>query len=170
MAHASVNRSSRVPTAATPVHNDEYESEGVLMGMKFHKLYVAVLNPLGILLAAILAVLMLAAALNAGLIAEDSDIPYISNLSSLEMDALVWTLFGIVVAVFLFMLATEFLLVARKKTGIVLLSISLILGIISNVVSFARYTELVPWYTMVVSVAVSVLVLLYYWRRYKTFN
>jgi hypothetical protein len=140
------------------------------MGMKFHKFYVAVLNPLGILLVAILAVLMLAAALNAGLIAEDSNIPYISNLSSLEMDAAVWTLFGIVVAVFLFMLATEFLLVARKKSGIVLLSISLLLGIISNVVSFARYASLVPWYTMIVSVAVSVLVLLYYWKRYKTFN
>lgn len=142
----------------------------MFMGMKFHKLYVAVLNPLGILLTALLTVLMLAAALNAGLIAEDSNIPYLSNLSSLAMDAVVWTLFGIVAAVFLFMLVTEFLLVARKKSGIVLLSLSLILGIISNVVSYTRYTEQVPWYSMAISVAVSALVLIYYWKRYKTFT
>ncbi len=140
------------------------------MGMKFHKFYVAVLNPLGILLAAVLTVLMLAAALNAGLIAEDSTIPYIGNLGSLAMDAVVWTLLGIVAAVFLFMLVTEFLLVARKKTGVVLLSVSLLLGVASNVVSYLRYSEQIPWYSMAVSVAVSVLVLIYYWKRYHTFT
>ncbi|MFH1879719.1 MAG: hypothetical protein ABIK64_02865 [Bacillota bacterium] len=135
--------------------------------MKFHKFYVAVLNPLGILLSGIIAVLTLLVSLNAGLIAEEIDIPYISGL---EVGAVLWTLFAMAAAVFLFMLITEFLLVARKKSGIVILSLSLLLGIASNIVSYVHYTASTPWYTMAVSVAVSALVLYYYWKRYKEFG
>ena len=143
------------------------------MGMKFHKFYVAVLNPLAIILVGIVTVLLLIVALNpADLTTEEMtisgiDLPY---FRSLDADAILWALFGIVAAVFLFMLITEFLLVARRKSGIVLLSLSLILGIISNVVSFARYTDQTPWYTMVISVVISALVLAYYWRRFKEFS
>lgn len=137
------------------------------MGMKFHKFYVAVLNPLGILLSGIIAILLLLVCLNVGLIAEEANIPYIS---SLEAGEILWALFGMAAAVFLFMLITEFLLVARKKSGIVMLSMSLILGIASNVVSYVRYTDQTPWYSMVVSVAVSALILYYYGKRYKTFG
>jgi uncharacterized membrane protein YczE len=71
---------------------------------------------------------------------------------------------------FLFMLITEFLLVARRKSGIVMLSASLLLGVVSNVVSFVRYEAQTPWYSLAVSIVVSALILSYYWRRYKTFS
>ncbi|MFH1512644.1 MAG: hypothetical protein ABIG45_04780, partial [Bacillota bacterium] len=87
-----------------------------------------------------------------------------------EVGAVLWTLFAMAAAVFLFMLITEFLLVARKKSGIVMLSLSLLLGIASNIVSYVHYTASTPWYTMAVSVAVSALVLYYYWKRYKEFG
>ncbi len=137
------------------------------MGMKFHKFYVAVLNPLGIILTGIIAIFMLLVSLNAGLIAEEIDVPY---LSGLEAGTVLWTLFAMVAAVFLFMLITEFLLVARKKFGIVMLSLSLLLGIVSNIVSYVQYTASTPWYSMAVSVAVSALILYYYWKRYKEFG
>ncbi|MBN1777509.1 MAG: hypothetical protein JW811_05245 [Clostridiales bacterium] len=137
------------------------------MGMKFHKFYVAVINPLGILLLAVISVLMLLVALNAGLISEEANIPYIS---ALEAGTVLWTLFSLAAAMFLFMMVTEFLLVARKRSGIVMLSASLILGIVSNVVSFVRYEAQTPWYSMAVTVVLSVLILAYYWRRYKTFG
>jgi hypothetical protein len=137
------------------------------MGLKFHKFYVAILNPLGILIFAIFAILMLLVALNAGLIAEEANIPYISGL---EAGTVLWTLFGLVAAMFLFMLITEFLLVARRRTGIVMLSVSLILGIVFNVVSLVRYEAQTPWYSLAISIVVSALILTYYWRRFKAFN
>ena len=137
------------------------------MGMKFHKIYVAILVPLGILLIAIAAVLMLFVAFNVSFVADNAALPYLSNL---EAGAVLWTLFGLTVAMFLFMLMTEFLLVARKRTGILLLSLSLMLGVASNVFSLMRYSAQTPWYSIVISVLASTLILTYYWRRYKVFE
>ncbi len=137
------------------------------MGMKFHKLYVTVINPLGILVVAVVAILMLLVALNASVFTEDAAIPY---LSGLEAGEVLWTLFGLAGAIFLFTLATEFLLLSRKRTGILMLSLSLMLGIASNVFSLIRYQEQTPWYSLVLSILISTLILTYYWRRYKTFN
>ncbi len=137
------------------------------MGMKFHKLYVTVINPLGILVVAVVAILMLLVALNASVFTEDAAIPY---LSGLEAGEVLWTLFGLAGVIFLFTLATEFLLLSRKRTGILMLSLSLMLGIASNVFSLIRYQEQTPWYSLVLSILISTLILTYYWRRYKTFN
>ena len=95
------------------------------MGMKFHKIHVAILVPLAILLIAITAVLMLFVAFNVSFVADNAALPYLSNL---EAGTVLWTLFGLTVALFLLMLMTEFLLVAQKRTGILLLSLSLMLG------------------------------------------
>ncbi|HRX08839.1 MAG TPA: hypothetical protein P5559_06730 [Candidatus Limiplasma sp.] len=137
------------------------------MGMKFHKIYVAILIPLGILLIAIAAVLMLFVALNVSFVADNAALPYLSNL---EAGAVLWTLFGLTVAMFLLLLMTEFLLVARKRTGILLLSLSLMLGVATNVFSLMRYGTQTPWYSIVLSVLLSTLILTYYWRRYSVFE
>ncbi|HPJ01928.1 MAG TPA: hypothetical protein PKU80_03720 [Candidatus Limiplasma sp.] len=135
--------------------------------MKFHKIYVAILIPLGILLIAIAAVLMLFVALNVSFVADNAALPYLSNL---EAGAVLWTLFGLTVAMFLLLLMTEFLLVARKRTGILLLSLSLMLGVATNVFSLMRYGTQTPWYSIVLSVLLSTLILTYYWRRYSVFE
>lgn len=137
------------------------------MGMKFHKLYVALVNPLGILLFAILAVVMLIVALDAGLIAEESGIPY---LSGLEAGTALWTLFGLAAGMFLLLMTTEFLLVTRKKAGIVTLSVTLLLGAVSTAVSYVLYSAQTPCCSIAVAVAASVLILPYYWKRYKIFT
>ena len=154
----------------------------MIMGMKFHKFYVAIINPLGIIVAALLAIVLLVGALSIDSIATDvadeisevaQEVTSTVNIplfGDLEADSVLWLLFGLAAALFLFMLMTEFLLVSRKKFGIVLLSFSLLLGIASNIVGYINYAEQTPWYTMAISVVVSALILIYYWKRYPEFG
>lgn len=136
--------------------------------MKFHNLYVWLLNPLGILLLGGLAVIALCALLG---------VPALPALQDrLDGDGgeaarlMLWFLFGGFTLAFLFALISEVLLAKRRTVGVLIL----ILGYVLNVASatMSAYNDRTPENLIGFGVTflIGLLVCIYYWKRRRLFH
>jgi hypothetical protein len=135
--------------------------------LKFHKLYIWLLNPLAILCIAAVAAILLGIALHAGEFSSLLEIPAIETLTP---GLLLWIVFGLVAATLLFYIITEVLLVKRKKAGVNMLIFSYVLSICSGIATAVKSPESMPITSLIVSVCLFVLISIYYWKRRAIFS
>lgn len=136
--------------------------------MKFHNLYVWLLNPLGILVLGGLAVIALCALLGVPALPALQD--RLDGDGSEAARLMLWFLFGFFTLAFLFALISEVLLAKRRTVGVLIL----ILGYVLNVVSAAMsaYNDRSPENLIGfgVTLLVGLLVCIYYWKRRRLFH
>lgn len=143
-------------------------SENAHVPMKFHNLYVALLNPLGILL-------LLAMAVLAGLTAMDiSVLPAVQDRidgnGAQAARLTLWVMCGFFSLAFLFSLLSEILLAKRRKLGVAILIFGYLLDMVSSAVTAynERTTENIVLFA--VAFVLSLLVCIYYWKRGRLFH
>lgn len=136
--------------------------------MKFHNLYVWLLNPLGILVLGGLAVIALCALLGVPALPALQD--RLDGDGSEAARLMLWFLFGFFTLAFLFALISEVLLAKRRTVGVLIL----ILGYVLNVVSAAMsaYNDRSPENLIGfgATLLVGLLVCIYYWKRRRLFH
>ena len=136
--------------------------------MKFHNLYVWLLNPLGILVLGGLAAIALCALLGVPALPALQD--RLDGDGSEAARLMLWFLFGFFTLAFLFALISEVLLAKRRTVGVLIL----ILGYVLNVVSAAMsaYNDRSPENLIGfgVTLLVGLLVCIYYWKRRRLFH
>lgn len=136
--------------------------------MKFHNLYVWLLNPLGILLLGGLAVIALCALLGVPALPALQD--RLDGDGSETARLMLWFLFGFFTLAFLFALISEVLLAKRRTVGVLIL----ILGYVLNVVSatMSAYNDRTPENLIGFGVTflIGLLVCIYYWKRRRLFH
>ncbi|MEA4928364.1 MAG: hypothetical protein VB104_06755 [Candidatus Limiplasma sp.] len=136
--------------------------------MKFHNLYVWLLNPLGILVLGGLAVIALCALLGVPALPALQD--RLDGDGSEAARLMLWFLFGFFTLAFLFALISEVLLAKRRTVGVLIL----ILGYVLNVVSAAMsaYNDRSPENLIGfgITLLVGLLVCIYYWKRRRLFH
>lgn len=135
--------------------------------MKFHKLYVVFLNPLGILILAAIATLTLFTALNLQVLPEIQQ-----RLGGRDEAAqiMIWILFGAYALAFLFALISEILLAKRRPMGVILLLLNYLLSVASAVYAAYRQPTGENLLTAALTGLIAILVCLYYWRRRRLFH
>ncbi|HNW87737.1 MAG TPA: hypothetical protein PLP25_01250 [Candidatus Limiplasma sp.] len=136
--------------------------------MKFHNLYVKFLNPLGILILLAMAVLVLLTALNITVLPQVQS--RIDGDGSSAAQIMLWLMFGVLVLAFLFAVFAETLLAKRRTLGVIIL----ILGYLLNTASaaFTAYNErsVSNFVALGVTLVISILVCVYYWKRGRLFH
>lgn len=136
--------------------------------MKFHNLYVWLLNPLGILVLGGLAAIALCALLGVPALPALQD--RLDGDGSEAARLMLWFLFGFFTLAFLFALISEALLAKRRTVGVLIL----ILGYVLNVVSAAMsaYNDRSPENLIGfgATLLVGLLVCIYYWKRRRLFH
>ena len=136
--------------------------------MKFHNLYVWLLNPLGILVLGGLAVIALCALLGVPALPALQD--RLDGDGSEAARLMLWFLFGFFTLAFLFALISEVLLAKRRTVGVLIL----ILGYVLNVVSatMSAYNDRTPENLIGFGVTflIGLLVCIYYWKRRRLFH
>ena len=136
--------------------------------MKFHNLYVWLLNPLGILVLGGLAAVALCALLGVPALPALQD--RLDGDGSEAARLMLWFLFGFFTLAFLFALISEVLLAKRRTVGVLIL----ILGYVLNVASatMSAYNDRSPENLIGfgITLLVGLLVCIYYWKRRRLFH
>lgn len=131
--------------------------------MKFHNLYVYLLNPIGILLRGALAALVLLVALKVFTMPPEYA-SYVAFDGVSESTSL-WILFGLRALAFLLAIWAEVLLAKRRVLGVLILIADYVMNVVSAFMT--AYNE--PTNENILALAlialISALVCLYYWRR-----
>ena len=136
--------------------------------MKFHNLYVYLLNPIGILIRAALAALVLTTLLGVTVIPAELH-PYDELLAAQGRDVL-WILFGFYGLSFLFALFAEVLLARRRPLGALILLADYLFGTASAGLTFWHERTAENLIFAAVTLLISILVCVYYWKRRKLFR
>ena len=136
--------------------------------MKFHNLYVYLLNPIGILIRAAIAALVLLTILNVTVIPAEYH-PYDELYASYGATAM-WVIFGFAAFAFLFALWAEVLLAKRRPLGVLILIFDYLLNIANA--GWAAWNERSTENLIVagVTLLISILVCVYYWKRSRLFH
>ncbi len=136
--------------------------------MKFHNLYVYLLNPIGILIRAAIAALVLLTILNVTVIPAEYH-PYDELLASYGTTAM-WVIFGFAAFAFLFALWAEVLLAKRRPLGVVILILDYLLNLANA--CWAAWNERSTENLIMagVTLLISILVCVYYWKRSRLFH
>lgn len=136
--------------------------------MKFHNLYVKFLNPLGILLIAAMAVLVLLTALNITVLPQVQT--RIDGDGSEAARLLLWFMLGFFTLAFLFALFSEVLLAKRRTLGVVILIFGYLLNTASAAVTTYNEHTTSNIVGLAITVFISILVCIYYWKRRRLFH
>ncbi len=136
--------------------------------MKFHNLYVYLLNPLGILIRAALATLVLLTLLNVAVVPAALH-PYDDILAQYGTDAM-WVIFGFLVVAFLFALLAEVLLAKRRPLGVLILLFDYLVTTVSAVMTAWHLRSTENLVTAGITLLLCILVYVYYWKRRKLFR
>ena len=136
--------------------------------MKFHNLYVWLLNPLGILVLGGLAAIALCALLG---------VPALPALQDrLDGDGreaarlMLWFLFGFFTLAFLFALISEVLLAKRRTVGVLILILGYMLNVVSAAMSAYNDRSSENLIGFGITLLVGLLVCIYYWKRRRLFH
>ena len=136
--------------------------------MKFHNLYVRFLNPLGILILLATAVLVLLTALNVSVVPELQT--RIDGDGSQAAQILLWIMFCATTLAFLFAVVAETLLAKRRTLGVIILIFGYLLSTASAVFTAYNEPSTANYVTLGVTLLVSILVGVYYWKRGRLFH
>jgi len=136
--------------------------------MKFHHLYVWLLNPLGILAIAALALLSLLTALNVTVIPEIQT--RIDGNGTEAARIMLWVMFGIFSLAFLFSLISEILLAERRTLGVVILILGYVLNTASSAVTAYNERSTENIIAFAIAFLIGLLVCIYYWKRRRLFH
>lgn len=136
--------------------------------MKFHNLYVWLLKPLEILVLAALALLVLLTALHVTVLPEVQT--RIDGNGSEAAQMMLWFMFGFFSLTFLFALISEILLAERRTLGVVILILGYLLDVVSTAVTTYNERTAENIIGLAVTVLISILVCIYYWKRGRLFH
>lgn len=136
--------------------------------MKFHNLYVKFLNPLGILLIAAMAILVLLTALNITVLPQVQT--RIDGDGSEAAHMMLWFMFGFFALAFLFALISEILLAKRHTLGVIILIFGYLLDVASTAITTYNERTAENIIALAITVLISILVCIYYWKRRRLFH
>jgi hypothetical protein len=136
--------------------------------MKFHNLYVMFLNPLGILLLAGAAVLVLLTAIHQAPLSAAIN-PFDGNGLG-KGDMVLWLMFGFLALAFLFALVAEILLAKRRTIGVAILIAGYLLNVVSSFATAYNEQTAENLIALGITVLLSILVCIYYWKRGRLFH
>ena len=129
--------------------------------MKFHNLYVWFLNPLGILLSALVSVLLLLTAYNVTISPELQSQLGLDN----QPVAHLWVMFAFVAATLLFAVISEVLLAKRKRLGVMILIFGYLSSIATGVSTYIGEKTTTNLVSLCIVALIGVMVCIYYWKR-----
>jgi len=133
--------------------------------MKFHNLFVFILNPLKILLLGFLTAICMILLFNADMIPADKlhfmEIPY------LQGEILLMVLSGVLLFSFLFALIAEILLAKRRVLGVTLLILGFLMEVASSVINVIHGVSFSSVAVLAVTAFIALMVCVYYWKRGK---
>lgn len=136
--------------------------------MKFHNLYVYLLNPLGILLRAAIAALILLTALNVAVVPAQYQ-PFDDLLANSGNLAL-WLVFGVSVLALLFAIVSEVLLARRRPLGVIILIFNYLLDLATTGLTAWKQPTTENLISAAIVLLISILVCIYYWKRRRLFK
>lgn len=136
--------------------------------MKFHNLYVYLLNPIGILLRAAIAALILLTALHVTVIPAEYH-PYDELLAS-SGNMTLWLVFGVSVLALLFAVVSEVLLARRRPLGVLILLFNYLLDLASTGLTAWKQPTAENLISAAIVLVISILVCIYYWKRRRLFK
>ena len=136
--------------------------------MKFHHLYVWLINPLGILAIAAIALLSLLTALNVMVIPEIQT--RIDGNGGQAAQIMLWLMFGFFSLAFLFALISEILLAERRTLGVVILILGYVLNIVSSAVTAYNERSTENIIAFAITLLIGLMVCVYYWKRGRLFH
>ena len=136
--------------------------------MKFHNLYVYLLNPIGILLRAAIAALILLTL--QGIVVIPGEYHPFDEMFATYGSATMWVVFGIAAFACLFALWAEVLLAKRRPLGVWILILDYLLNLANT--CWAAWNERSTQNLVIAGVMllISILVCVYYWRRSRLFH
>ena len=136
--------------------------------MKFHNLYVWLLNPLGILVLGGLAAIALCALLGVPALPALQD--RLDGDGSEAARLMLWFLFGFFTLAFLFALISEVLLAKRRTVGVLILILGYVLNVVSAAMSAYNDRSSENLIGFGITLLVGLLVCIYYWKRRRLFH
>lgn len=136
--------------------------------MKFHNLYVYLLNPIGILIRAAIAALVLLTILNITVIPAEYH-PFDDMYARYGTTAM-WVVFGFAVFAFLFALWAEVLLAKRRPLGVLILIFDYLLNLANACWAAWGQRTAENLIAAGVTLLISILVCVYYWKRSRLFH
>lgn len=136
--------------------------------MKFHNLYVYLLNPLGILLRGALTAVVLLTALNVKVIPDEYN-PF-DKFAGAGGGTSLWLILGFCAFAFLFAIIAEVLLAKRRVLGVLILLADYVLNVASGVTTARQEPTTENLIALGVMVLISLLVCIYYWKRSRLFH
>lgn len=136
--------------------------------MKFHNLYVYLLNPIGILIRAGIAGLVLLTLLGTAVIPAQYQ-PF-DDIAARYGSGALWLMFAFAALAFLFALWAEVLLAKRRRLGLLILVFDYLLNLANAL--WATWNDLSFENIIIASVTllISILVCVYYWKRSRLFH
>ena len=143
-------------------------SPGQKVPMKFHNLYVYLLNPLGILLRAALAALVLLTALNVTVI--PAEYHTYDDIAAKYGVGPLWIVFGFCALAFLFALIAEVLLAKRRPLGVLILLLDYLMNLGTAGMTAWRQPTTENLIAAGITLLISALVILYYYKRRRLFH
>ena len=137
--------------------------------MKFHNLYVYLLNPIGILIRAAVAAVILLTVLKVPFVPEAFH-PYDDILRMEQGATVLWVIFGFAALAFLFALWAEVLLARRRPLGVWILLLDYLLNLANAIWSAWKQPATENLIIAGVTLLISILVCVYYWKRSRLFH
>lgn len=136
--------------------------------MKFHNLYVYLLNPIGILLRAAIAALILLTALHVTVIPAEYQ-PYDDVLLN-HGDLALWLVFGFSALALLFAIIAEVLLARRRPLGVLILIFDYLMNLANAGYTAWKQPTAENLISAAIVLLISLLVCVYYWKRRRLFK
>ena len=143
-------------------------SPGQKAPMKFHHLYVWILNPLNILVLAALAALTLLTVLNIQAIPDLQS--RLDGNGAETAQILLWIMFGCMALSFLFALVSEILLAKRRTLGALILVVQYVMSTASAALTLYNERTTDNLIALCIAAVISLLVCIYYWKRRRLFH
>lgn len=131
--------------------------------MKFHNLYVWILNPLAILALAAIAALVLLTAININVAPEVQQ--RIDGNQAEHAQLLLWIMFGFLGLGLLFQIISEVLLAKRRALGVLILIFGYLLNTAGSVATAINEPSTSNYIALAITALISLLVCVYYWKR-----
>jgi uncharacterized membrane protein len=136
--------------------------------MKFHNLYVYLLNPIGILIRAGIAGLVLLMLLGKTVIPASYQ-PF-DDIAARYGNGALWVVFAFAAFAFLFALWAEVLLAKRRPLGVLILVFDYLLNLANACWAAWNDRSLENIIIAAVTLLISILVCVYYWKRSRLFR
>lgn len=131
--------------------------------MKFHNLYVWILNPLAILMLAAIAALVLLTAININAVPDVQQ--RIDGNDAEHAQLLLWIMFGFLGLGLLFQVVSEILLAKRRTLGVLILIFGYLLNTAGSVATAINEPSVSNYVALAITAIISLLVCIYYWKR-----